>query len=89
MKYKELMNIGVSVSEHDYCSLVINFILAEILAFLAHLSASMKALDRVHSKKLKRLGATSSSLTNTQATDPSIDNLDAEDLMQLVIKEWD
>ena len=35
------MNAGVSVSKQDYRSLVINFVLAKISAFLAHLSASM------------------------------------------------
>ncbi len=90
MKYEELMNAGVSVSKHDYRSLVINFVPAEISAFLAQLSASMKALDRVHSKKLKRLGATTTSSSSLlKNPDPSIDDLDAEDLMQLAIKEWD
>jgi hypothetical protein len=85
MKYEELMNVGVSVSEQDYHSLVINFVPAKISAFLAHLSASMRALDKVHSRKYKRMGLTSP----TGTTDASVDDLDAEDLMQLAIEEWD
>jgi hypothetical protein len=89
MEYEELMNAGASVSEQDYRSLVINFVLAKISAFLAHLSASMRALDQVHSRKNKRLGISPPSTEAIGNSDPSVDDLDAEDLMQLAIGEWD
>jgi hypothetical protein len=81
VKYEVLMNTGVPVSDEDYCSLVINFVPAHISAFLAQLSAGMKVQNIVQSRKY----TLSSPPENS---DPSMDDLDAEELMQLASEEW-
>jgi hypothetical protein len=82
VKYEALMNTGVLVSNENYCLLVINFEPAHISAFLAQLSAGMKVQNIVQLRKY----ALSSPPENS---DPSMDDLDAEELMQLASEEWD
>jgi hypothetical protein len=83
MRYMALLNVGVSVSEGDYRSRVIDFIPHELSSFLAQVSASMKALTTMCSSTgSNTAGDGGSKLADKVA-------LDTKSLMRMAVEEWD
>lgn len=67
MKYEQLRNVGVPVSDDDYRTLVINFVPPELSSFLAQISANQKMLVQ---QILSRLPIPTSA-TSGDATTPT------------------
>ncbi|KAK2461343.1 hypothetical protein APHAL10511_006641 [Amanita phalloides] len=80
MKYELLVNAGITVSEDDYRTLVINFLPSELSTFIAQLSAQMKMMNI-------RQGVSSSDTSST--SDAKSSDPDAEELMSFALEEWD
>lgn len=78
MKYETLMNAGIPVTDDDYRILIINFVPPSILAFIAQLSATMKAMALMKPAAL-------TALSSEVSSDAYV--LDPESLMQLIIDE--
>ncbi|KAK2459856.1 hypothetical protein APHAL10511_008126 [Amanita phalloides] len=73
MKYKQLLNADVAVSNDDYHTLVLNFVPGNLSTFLVQISANMKILALA--------------LSTTAGTTSTIIN--AKRLMQIAIEEWE
>ena len=84
MKYEQLLSTGITVSEDDYCTLIINFVPPEISSFIAQISAGMRTLSLMH--------MTTSPAPNSETDDTSLNpklKLDPEMLMGMAVKEWE
>ena len=87
MKHEELLNAGITVSDDDYHTLIINFVPGEISSFIAQISAGMRALSLIQQTS-SSTQPTPSPNDNPAATDSNL-KLDLEMLMQMAIEEWE
>ena len=65
MKYEQLLSTGITISDDDYCTLIINFVPPEISSFIAQISAGMCTLSLMH--------MTTSPAPNSETNDTSLD----------------
>jgi uncharacterized membrane protein YgcG len=79
MKYQSLYSIGIEVSDNDYCTLVINFLPANLSNFVVQISANLVMM---------KLSVGPSSSTSTDGKGNSL-YPSPERLMQSVIEEWE
>ena len=87
MKYEQLRNADIPVSDDDYRTLVINFVPGELSSFLAQISANQKMLVQ---QILSRLPVpTPPTSGDTTTPDFSEIGLDAESLMETACEEWE
>lgn len=80
VKYEELANMDIAVSEAEYASLVINFLPGELASFISQISATAKLARRFQTAPIASL--------LPEATEEAV-MLDAETLMEIALEEWD
>ena len=80
MKYEELLNAGVSVSDNDYRTMIINFVPQQLSSFLAQISANVKIIAVAQ-------GAIDDDDDDDQ--DSSSYLIDPEALIEIAIEEWE
>ena len=84
MKYEQLLSTGITISDDDYRTLIINFVPLEISLFIAQISAGMRALSLMH--------MTTSPTPNSETDDTSLNpklKLDPEMLIGMAVEEWE
>ena len=83
VKYETLLNVGIEISDNNYCSLIINFVPPELSSVLAQMSMNMK---QVTTSLLK--AKVIASAAELKGKLPSL-VVDPKDLMQAMLEEWD
>ncbi|KAK2459806.1 hypothetical protein APHAL10511_008238 [Amanita phalloides] len=81
MKYEQLLNASITISDDDYHMLIINFVPAKISSFITQISANLKVL--MSSQPVL------ATISITSMTTLSGVMLNTEMLMQMAVEEWE
>lgn len=88
VKYEELLNMDIKISDVEYSSMLIAFLPAELSDFVSHLSSTIKATRLVHDAMKSTAANTTPSSKPTSLEDEKPD-LPADVIMELALEEWD
>ncbi|PIL37456.1 transcription factor [Ganoderma sinense ZZ0214-1] len=84
--YQELSNVGISISDGEYSSMLVTFLPSELSSFVSQLSATAKLAQRLNTTAQTTATAAAGTGPAADADKPVI----APDLlMELALEEWD
>ena len=83
--YDELLNVGITISDGEYSSMLISFLPSELSSFISQLSTTAKLSQRLNPVQTTATPATGS------GTVPGVDKpvIAPDLLMELALEEWD
>jgi hypothetical protein len=83
VKYETLLNVGIKISDNDYCTLIINFVPPDISSVLMQMSLNMKQVTTslLKAKVIRSVAELKGKLPNLV--------VEPEDMMQATLEEWD
>ena len=84
--HDELLNVGITITDGEYSSMLVTFLPSELSSFISQLSATAKLTQRLNPKTATTTPAATTTPDATAEEQPAI----APDLlMELAIEEWD